>query len=56
MIGPEADRGDSEEDMLAWFEIPRAGEAECYAEGVAGEDLNLGLGTATTDAAVDEGA
>lgn len=53
--GPEADGGDGEEDVLAWFEGPGAGGSQGDAHGVAGEDFDVGVGAAAADVAVDEG-
>ena len=55
MGGPEADGGYGEEEVLARFERPWAGDAEGDAHSVAGEDLNIRVGAATADVAVDEG-
>ena len=55
MGGPEADGGDGEEDVLAWFEGPGAGDAEGDAHGVAGEKFDVGIGATPADVAVDEG-
>ncbi len=54
MGGPEADGGDREEDVLAWFEGPGAGDAEGHAESVPGEGFDVGDCVCAADVAVDE--
>lgn len=52
---PEADGGNGEEDVLAWFEGPGAGEVEGDAQGVSREDFNVSVGATAANVAVDEG-
>ncbi len=54
MGGVEADGGDGEEDVLAWVEGPWAGEAEGYAEGVAGEEFDVCTGGVGAEVTVEE--
>ena len=52
---PEADGGNGEEDVLAWFKGPGTGEAEGDAHGVSREDFNIGVSATAANIAVDEG-
>lgn len=52
--GPEADGGDGEEDVLAWFYGTGACEPDVNAHGVAGEDFDGGGGGCRADVRVQE--
>lgn len=52
---PETDRGYGEEDVLAWFEGPGAGEAEGDAHSVTREDFDISISATAANITVDEG-
>ncbi len=54
MGGVETDGRDCEEDVLAWVEGPGAGEAEVYAECVAGKEFDICTGGGGAKVAVEK--
>ena len=54
MIGPESDRGHIQVCMLTGAEPQGASHANSDTEGIAWQDLNIGLGTAFTHISNEE--
>lgn len=52
---PEAQRGDSEVDVLARPEAEGPGKLKCHASSGAGQSLERGLCVAVAEIAVDKG-
>ncbi len=50
--GPEADGRNGQENMLAWYEGPWAGNSESETDGIAWESLELGFGASISKVAV----
>lgn len=54
VVGPESDRGDVQVCMLTGAECPGASHAYRDAERIAGQNLDVGLGTTIANVALDE--